>query len=165
MWDTSTLGGGGVSCGAISTHLHHFKPMNAQEIATMAHEGQFRRDGVTPYIKHPEEVASFFNEGTSLWQIAWLHDVLEDTSLTEGCLNHYGIDLFVIQAVKLLTHRKNVSYEGYIERLKDATGRFQSVAADLAKRVKLIDIAVNLGDSPTPKQVKKYAEALKVLCS
>ena len=24
MWDTSTLGGGGVSCGVISTRLHHF---------------------------------------------------------------------------------------------------------------------------------------------
>jgi len=137
--------------------------MNAQEIATKAHEGQFRRDGVTPYIKHPEEVASFFHKGTSLWQIAWLHDVLEDTSWTENDLREAGIEYFVIEAVKLLTHRKDVSYEGYIQLLIEDLGL--TAAADCAKKVKLIDIAVNLGDSPTPKQVKKYAEALKVLCS
>ena len=137
--------------------------MNAQEIATKAHEGQFRRDGVTPYIKHPEEVASFFHETSWLWEIAWLHDVLEDTEWTENDLFEAGIDYIVIEAVKLLTHRKDVSYEGYVELLMESLSL--TAAADYAKQVKLINIAVNLGDSPTPKQVKKYAEALKVLCS
>ena len=134
--------------------------MNAQEIATKAHEGQFRRDGVTPYIKHPEEVASFFEEGSILWEIAWLHDVLEDTEWNDSSLYEQDVSFKTVLTVNYLTHKKGVSYRNYILSLKG-----DSHAQGLARRVKLIDIAVNLGDSPTPKQVKKYAEALKVLCS
>ena len=53
----------------------------AAQIATDAHRGQFRRDGVTPYISHPEAVAKRV-EGDDLAEaIAWLHDVLEDTAI------------------------------------------------------------------------------------
>ena len=53
--------------------------------ATKKHAGQFRRDGVTPYIKHPIKVAELvvkYKKSRNIDQIvaaALLHDVLEDT--------------------------------------------------------------------------------------
>ena len=54
----------------------------AKEIATNAHKGLFRRDGITPYITHPEAVAaSLEGEHPDVIATAWLHDVLEDTDV------------------------------------------------------------------------------------
>ena len=50
----------------------------ALQIATKAHKGQVRKDGKTPYIKHPIRVANQFNDDFKK-TIAVLHDVLEDT--------------------------------------------------------------------------------------
>ncbi len=30
--------------------------LEAKEFAIMCHDGQFRKDGVTPYIEHPKQV-------------------------------------------------------------------------------------------------------------
>jgi (p)ppGpp synthase/HD superfamily hydrolase len=48
-------------------------------IATKAHEGQYRRDGVTPYIEHPKAVAARVKGDEKAEMVAWLHDVIEDT--------------------------------------------------------------------------------------
>lgn len=135
--------------------------MTAPEIAALAHEGQFRNDGVTPYIKHPEEVASHFEKEGFEWDTAWLHDVIEDSDITAQNLKDYGIHDIVIAAVVLLTHEKNQPYPEYIKALANG----DMWASEMARSVKTIDIAVNLGDSPSKRQVKKYAEALKVLHS
>ncbi|MDQ3110992.1 MAG: HD domain-containing protein [Bacteroidota bacterium] len=55
--------------------------------AATNHAGQFRKDGVTPYINHPIEVMHFlaFTADISDEEIlmaAVLHDVVEDTSVT-----------------------------------------------------------------------------------
>jgi (p)ppGpp synthase/HD superfamily hydrolase len=57
------------------------------EYAGIAHIGQFRKDGVTPYITHPARVAclvAYFMRHSAKWYIyvaaAWLHDVMEDCS-------------------------------------------------------------------------------------
>jgi len=130
--------------------------MTAQEIATQAHEGQFRRDGITPYIKHPEAVASFFKKGSMAWQVAWLHDVLEDTKWTEDDLVKAGMDDWVIVNVKWLTHRKEETYAQYITRVAHS---------EISKRIKIADIFANLSDSPTDRQKEKYRKALAVLLS
>ena len=139
--------------------------MKIQEIARSAHAGQFRRDGVTPYINHPQEVASHFWEGTFQNEIAWLHDVLEDSAITPELLKEFGVHTLVIKAVEYLTHEKGQPYFEYISSLMTATRQNSNdaIAARMALQVKLIDIAVNLGDSPTPRQVKKYAGALKII--
>jgi len=62
-----------------STHLHAIKA--AKTAATRAHRGQFRKDGRTPYITHPERVAKrvkFFGGNHIAIIAAWLHDVMED---------------------------------------------------------------------------------------
>lgn len=57
------------------------------EYAGIAHIGQTRKDGVTPYITHPARVAclvAYFIRHSPKWYIyvaaAWLHDVMEDCS-------------------------------------------------------------------------------------
>jgi hypothetical protein len=55
----------------------------AEQIARKAHVNQFRRDGVTPYITHPEAVVKKLGtESDDVLAVAWLHDVLEDTCVT-----------------------------------------------------------------------------------
>ena len=57
----------------------------AQSVAETAHEGQFRESG-EKYITHPESVAIILAEMNMDYQAisaALLHDVVEDTSLTQ----------------------------------------------------------------------------------
>lgn len=133
--------------------------MTAQEIATLAHAGQFRRDGVTPYIEHPEAVASAFPEGSLEWEAAFIHDVLEDTEWTAAQLREH-LDDVVVDAVVLLTHReKGETYLNYIRRILNAEG----LAAQIALRVKLADMGANLADDPSDRQKEKYGQALKII--
>lgn len=53
----------------------------ALEIATKYHKGQKDLAGID-YIEHPKKVASFLNSDEEK-AVAYLHDVLEDTLLTE----------------------------------------------------------------------------------
>jgi len=125
----------------------------AETLAGLAHSGQFRRDGVTPYIEHPTAVASRC-AGEKPKIVAWLHDVLEDTNVKRCDLVDMGFDEDIIIALELLTHDKEVSYADYLHKLKGNT---------LARQVKLMDMVSNLFDDPTARQVRKYAEGLTVL--
>lgn len=129
----------------------------AREIALEAHEGQLRRDGVTPYFDHVERVANrLMAEGAApeVVAAAWLHDVIEDGKETAGTLLEKGIKMPVVTAVIALTHTKNELYESYIRILASNA---------IARRVKFTDIIDNLNDSPTHHQIRKYAKALLIL--
>ena len=120
-----------------------------QELATIAHTGQYRRDGVTPYIEHPQAVAALLT-GEKEQMVAWLHDVIEDTDYTAQMLLDLGVDPSVVSAVEIMTHHDDEPYMVYIDR----------VAQNLLSRtVKLADIQANLSDSPTDRQIQKYARA------
>ena len=57
----------------------------AADFATEAHKGMVRKGGGIPYIYHPMEVAllsSQMTEDEEVIAAAYLHDVLEDTSVT-----------------------------------------------------------------------------------
>jgi (p)ppGpp synthase/HD superfamily hydrolase len=129
----------------------------AQSIARKAHEGQFRRDGVTPYITHPEAVArSLEGEEPNVVATAWLHDVLEDTQTSYVQLRNAGIPWEVIDAVVALTKTEGQSYDDYLDTV---------VTNPIAKKVKIADIHHNLSDSPTLRQLIKYYTALELLDS
>lgn len=127
----------------------------AMEVAMRAHAGQTRRDGVTPYITHPMAVAAALAmESGEVVAAALLHDVLEDTKETPATLHAAGIPDSVIKSVTLLTKKKGVSYAEYLGALKlDA----------VARKVKIADMLHNLSDTPTERQVAKYAKGLLVL--
>tara|TARA_R110000868_G_scaffold405647_1_gene685255 strand:+ start:309 stop:734 length:426 start_codon:yes stop_codon:yes gene_type:complete len=126
----------------------------AAEIAGIAHNGQFRSDGVTPYINHPIDVARrLVGSDSAVIATALLHDVVEDTDWTIGDLMDAGFSLRVIQAVATLT-KTDDDYDLYLDRVK---------ANPIAKAVKIADMIANLQDAPTEKQIHKYTKGLLFL--
>jgi len=124
----------------------------ARQIAAEAHRGQFRRDGKTPYISHPEAVASSV-EGEVEQAVAILHDVIEDTGVTAQELLDRGVDPEVVRVVELLTHAKGESYLDYILRVK---------GDPVATRIKVADIKHNSSTS-SGNQLAKYNLAIYIL--
>jgi (p)ppGpp synthase/HD superfamily hydrolase len=129
----------------------------AKTIAHRAHAGQCRRDGVTPYINHPAAVAErLSSESPEIVATAWLHDVIEDTNETSRTLADAGMPPEVVAAVETLTKIRGVSYREYLAEVK---------ANPIARKVKVADMLANLSDSPTEKQIVKYARGLLFLAN
>lgn len=131
----------------------------ALKIATEAHKGQVDKAGV-PYINHPLTVASLV-ETEEEKIVALLHDTIEDTNITEQDLLNYGFSNKIVEAVKLLTHNKDVPYMDYVAKIKDN---------ELARKVKIADLTHNSDLSrlkeitdKDKKRYKKYRKALLYL--
>lgn len=133
----------------------------ARAIATIAHAGQTDKTGA-PYIGHPERVAARVADNRHDEAVAWLHDVLEDTSVTAEALRAAGIPGSVVYDVELLTRTPHQQPEDYYEPIRDSHS---------ARRVKLADIADNtdvdrlalLDDATVARLVRKYAKARLLL--
>lgn len=136
--------------------MHTESVARAAALAATAHQGQFRRDGTTPYIDHPRAVASRVTGDVAAECAAWLHDVLEDTNVTEDEMRARGIPEEAISCVKLLTKNEQTEYEPYLAAIK---------AHPTARKVKIADMLANLSDSPTEKQIVKYCKGLLFLLS
>ena len=121
-------------------------------IAFNAHKGQYRRDGVTPYITHPVTIAGKF-QSPILKSIALLHDVIEDTYVTKDDLLNWGISPMVVDAVETLTKKEGENYLDYILRVKEN---------QLAILVKIEDIKHNYSTVQKSKQ-ERYDMALYIL--
>src|SRR6478609_6780332 len=97
----------------------------ALQIAARAHEGQVDKEGL-PYILHPLRVMDGV-EGADAKIVAVLHDVIEDTPVTEDDLRREGFDEAVVAAITCVTHRTDEPYADYVVRCK---------GDDVARRVK-----------------------------
>ncbi len=128
--------------------------VRAAAIAKAAHEGQFRRDNTTPYILHPAAVAKRVAGDPTAEAVAWLHDVLEDTAVTADELRKQGIPEEVVACVSMLTKTEGAEYEDYLAGIR---------GHPIARKVKVADMLANLGDSPTERQILKYAKGLIIL--
>ena len=126
---------------------------NAELFAKKKHAGHLRKDGVTPYAKHLEDVVNRLKSlgviKSELLCAGWLHDTLEDTETSFDDI-YEKFDSTVAVLVSSLTKdmslpRKKREQE-YVKQLKEA-----SIDAQL---VKFCDISANLSD------LKNY-EALK----
>ena len=134
--------------------------------ARMAHMGQKRRSG-GEYFTHPSEVRNivrkYYPSDYAAQMVALLHDSLEDApgstvdSIEEmemfirGSIGDPAAGQEVIDAVRSLTHESGADYGSYIVSLLNNP---------LALRVKLADMLHNLSTSPSPRQKKKYEDAL-----
>ena len=129
--------------------------LKAARYAAKSHEGQTRKDGVTPYIVHPGRVAAaatLHPLGTpEMVAAAWLHDTLEDTPATYSEL----LDLFgsrVADLVRELTNQFDKHQhpdKNRRERKALEIARLAGVGPE-AKLLKLLDRLDNINDAPGP---------------
>ena len=131
----------------------------ALAIAKDAHKGQVDKAGVN-YIQHPLFVASLV-EGELAKTVALLHDVVEDSDWTLEDLHKEGLPEEVVQAVGILTKKRNENYEEYILRVKQNPLARQVKLADLKHNSDLSRLA-NVTDRDR-KRVEKYQKAILFL--
>ncbi len=134
------------------------KIKKAMIIAYNAHNGQVDKSGI-PYIYHPIHLAEQMNTETECI-VALLHDVVEDTNVTFDELEK-EFSPEIIEALKLLTHDKNVDYLEYVRKIKNNP---------IARKVKLADLYHNSDptrmENPTQKDLErkeKYRKAIEIL--
>lgn len=136
----------------------------ALQLALAAHEGQVDKAG-KPYILHPMTVASLQKTEECII-VALLHDVVEDAKdrgFTLEYIADHGFSYEVIEALRLLTHDKDVDYFEYIHAIKQN---------EIARKVKLADLAHNSDLSRLEKvtdkdmqRKRKYEKAMSLLLS
>ena len=130
---------------------------DALRIALKAHEGQKDLDG-NPVILHPMAVAVAGRNREE--QVAGLlHDVVEDTGMTFDDLLRLGVDETIVDALRLLTHTDDMTYEEYVNRIATSGN-------DIALHVKYNDLQHNLKRGRAgghSKQVTKHEKALAVI--
>lgn len=119
-------------------------PMDARRARALAeriHRGQHDAGG-TCLIEHVRRVAARVAPDARV--VAWLHEALEHTSISEETLLVEGLAMAELRAIRLVTHdniaHSNTSYLAHIEMLAQATG----VGAGLAHRVKRADLSDRL---------------------
>lgn len=129
----------------------------AMHLALKSHEGQ--RYGDRPYSCHLEQVVSSVSVGTNderLVQVAWLHDILEDTNVHADTVYHLFEDN-VVAAVHAMTRLKDETKEEYLHKCK---------SNPMARIVKIHDSLCNLTESVKrydQKRIKKYSEQIAFL--
>lgn len=126
------------------------------ELAEKYHNGQFRKDGKTPYIFHPLKVCDYLyslgftskslfeeldNHDFTYYAVALMHDLLEDTKVSDQeILNISNITIY--NYVNKLTYKKDednlFSKFAYLKEIVDSD--------DLVLIIKCIDRIANVED-------------------
>jgi len=132
----------------------------AKKVATEAHKNRYRKDKVTPYITHPENVFNLLKSiGMSdqdILSAAWLHDVLEDTQITVEYIEK-EFNSKIVKIVKQLT--RDIDREGYKKRIQNA-----NYAVQIIKLADTVDNCSNLSATYLPeKTVRRKIEDCKSL--
>lgn len=128
----------------------HVLVSKAASLAVLLHRDQFRRDGKTPFITHPSQVASVLIgtgcEDAEMIAAAWLHDTIEDCDLMAADLEELINNHKVIQYVVGLT---NPSKKSDGNRAKRKQIDREHVAAQIweVQLIKLCDRYCNLTDT------------------
>ena len=127
----------------------------AVNIMFEAHKEDFDKGGY-PYVFHPFYLATKV-EGENETCVALLHDVIEDhgDKYSFEYLENEGFNKEIIDALKLLTHKKDVPYMDYIVEISKN---------NIAKKVKIEDLKHNMDSRRTSgEKAKKYDIYVKAL--
>ena len=137
-----------------------FTIKDAIRLAKAMHAGQTYGGELDYYEAHVMAVVRSimeYPESTpTMVMTAILHDVLEDTPLTQSGMVERCVPADVIEAVSTLTRRKDEVYLDYILRIRDSKNPNAIV-------VKLADLEVNMNNNPPPSLLKRYEKAAKIL--
>lgn len=127
-------------------------PKVARRIACRNHRGQRTRfgDSVTEHIRRVAAAVPPEAKAT-----AWLHDLLELTTVGRAQLRARGLTAVETSALTLLTRRTDEPYEAHVLRIADARGRPGSIA----RMVKLADLDDHLAHEQIPADAPPYAWA------
>ena len=113
----------------------------ARALAERLHRGQ-RDAGGAGLIEHVRRVAAAVAPEARV--VAWLHEALEHTSISEETLLVRGLSTNELRAIRLVTHdniaHSNTCYLAHIEML----ARTRGAGARLARSVKRADLADRL---------------------
>lgn len=120
------------------------------QVATDAHKDQKRSDG-SPYVFHIMRVATKVRD--ELKPAAQLHDVLEDTTVTEADLRRL-FSTRTVDLVVILTRKPGESYLHYIRRVA-----LEAAACE----IKLADLEDNLVDHEPGSRRDAYELAQSIL--
>ena len=128
------------------------------EFAKKKHEGQFRADGVTPYINHPIQVAAIVKrvkksaDIDSIVAAALLHDTLEDTYTSYRELT----DEFGEMVASMVMEVTTASYVPMLIGKSNYLKRKMVDMSNYALVIKLSDRLANLIDSKTLSEERRY---------
>ena len=135
----------------------------AIKMAFQAHQGQIDKAGL-PYILHPIHLAEQMQTEEETC-VALIHDIFEDSDQIYVDLITKTFSNEIVDALKLLTHDKSISYFDYILSIKNSKNQS-------AINVKLADLKHNSDltrlDKVTEKDIarnKKYLKAIEILNS
>jgi len=140
----------------------------AKKYAYKMHDGQFRKDGKTPYILHPAEVVNklkkdFEINDPDILATAWLHDVVEEGGDLDDIVAIFGAKIgdMVNMLTKWKHYGKEVDYALYLWKMK-------SIANDQVKLIKYCDCIVNLDDlknvpNMTKDDIDKYKKRKELM--
>lgn len=134
----------------------------AEALAREAHAAQRDKVG-NPYIWHVERVVKRCSSPSERI-VAWLHDVVEDTSISLDDLHdvHGFPSDPICDAVQAITHRPGEPREAYYQRVRTNPLALVVKRADLAdntdpRRLLLLDAETMI------RLMRKYATALNCL--
>lgn len=135
----------------------------AYKLACSVHENQYRDEG-TPYITHIDGILDIFkNELNDLsynkWIIIALHDVLEDSDLTENDLVQKFGDA-IVKKVTIVTKTKGMDVKDYISRMEQYEYNATIIKIKLADRLHNVRSLENIVKTK-PDKVKKYVDETK----
>ena len=155
----------------------------AEKIARQLHEGQFRADGVTPYIEHPKAVAGLVKEyGGSEKSVcvAWLHDIMEENP--EGTRKLLGLDRIDSKARFMMDMRRHDDWADIRFSLAKISDHWTADQEEIRERgkvvylvkllltassdlllVKLCDMLANIRESKGARksQERRYRKAVR----
>lgn len=131
----------------------------AIEVATEALKHITDEQGY-PYINHAHRVMDQMDTETEKI-VAILHDVVEDTEMSLQDLKAYGFSREVLEAVGMLTKRRDMTYFDYIDDIQ---------CSELASKVKIAELEdnkdifrVNKMSFQTYSLDSRVAKALEIL--
>ena len=118
---------------------------NAELFAKKKHSGMMRKDGITPYSKHLEDVINRLKSlgviDEELLCVGWLHDTIEDTETSfDDLYEKFGskVAVLVLSLSKDMSLPRKKREQVYVKQLRESV--FD------AKLIKLCDISANLSD-------------------